>query len=62
MWLFLNQYGWYLLIFGMMILMHRKGMGGCCGGQHGDPHHDQENHKDHPVTKKSINFEENSSS
>jgi len=32
MWQFLNQYGWYLFIFGMMFFMHRRGAGGCCGG------------------------------
>lgn len=51
MWQFLNQYGWYLFIFGMMFLMHRRGMGGCCGGH-------QQNHQDQHVTKQPILFEQ----
>lgn len=54
MWQFLNQYGWYLFIFGMMFFMHRRGAGGCCGGhQHGK----QDQH-DQPVTKNPIPFEQ----
>jgi len=53
MWQFLNQYGWYLLIFGLMFFMHRRG-GGCCGGhQHG-----KQNEHDQHVTKNPIPFEQ----
>jgi len=47
---FLNQYGWYLLIFGFMFFMHRRGAGGCCGGhQHGKQDHDRHETK-HPIS------------
>jgi hypothetical protein len=52
----LNQYGWYLLIFGMMFLMHRRGIGGCCGGHHND-HQNRQDHHDQHGTKKTIPFE-----
>lgn len=51
MWQFLNQYGWYLLIFGAMFFMHRRGGGGCCGGHHKD-------HQDKQETKQPIPFEQ----
>ena len=51
MWQFLNQYGWYLFIFGLMFFMHRRGGGGCCGGH-------QDDHQDQQVTKQPILFEQ----
>jgi len=48
---FLNQYGWYFLIFGLMFFMHRRGAGGCCGGH-------QQGKKDQQVTKEPISFEQ----
>ncbi|AFM42815.1 hypothetical protein Desaci_3943 [Desulfosporosinus acidiphilus SJ4] len=54
MWQFLSQYGWYLFIFGMMILMHRRGMGGCCGGHQQDQNGQ---HHQHDI-KQPIPFEQ----
>lgn len=51
---FLNQYGWYFLIFGLMFFMHRRGAGGCCGG-HQQGKKDQQ---DQQGTKDPISFEQ----
>jgi len=53
MWEFLNQYGWYFFMFGMMFFMHRRGMG-CCGGHQ----QDQKNVQDQHETISLIPFEE----
>lgn len=47
---FLNQYGFYLFLFGMMFFMHRRG-GGCCGGHKKDQ-------KDQQKTKHPISYEQ----
>jgi len=47
---FLNQYGFYLFLFGMMFFMHRRG-GGCCGGHKKDQ-------KDQQETKQPISYEQ----
>ena len=51
---FLNQYGWYIFIFGLMFFMHRRGAGGCCGG-HQQGKKDQQ---DQQETKDPISFEQ----
>ncbi|TGE37233.1 DUF2933 domain-containing protein [Desulfosporosinus fructosivorans] len=51
---FLNQYGWYFIIFGLMFVMHRRGAGGCCGG-HQQGKKDQQ---DQRGTKDPISFEQ----
>jgi len=48
---FLNQYGWYFFIFGLMFFMHRRGAGGCCGGR-------QQSKPDKGLTKDPISFEQ----
>jgi len=50
MWQFLNQYGWYVFIFGLMFFMHRRG-GGCCGGH-------QQGKQDQHVTKDPISYDQ----
>lgn len=54
---FLNQYGWYIFIFGLMFFMHRRGAGGCCGG-HQQGKQDQQDQQDQQVTKDPISFEQ----
>ena len=54
MWQFLNQYGFYFFLFGMMFFMHRRCGGGCCGGHKKDQH----DHQDSQVTKQPIPFEQ----
>lgn len=51
---FLNQYGWYFLIFGLMFFMHRRGAGGCCGGHQQSKQDQQEK----LGTKDPISFEQ----
>ena len=47
---FLNQYGFYLFLFGMMFFMHRRG-GGCCGGH-------KKGQQDQQETKQPISYEQ----
>lgn len=56
MWQFLNQYGWYIFMFGLMFFMHRRGTGGCYDGGN---QHESKNHQDQHVTKRPISFEPN---